>query len=76
MTARKKQALPHVAPIVGKVCNSTTKGRYETAKHSAAQVTRPGADSGLAHPTRNGDRLHYRDGRMTTLCGKPITSKP
>ena len=75
MTAPKKPALPHVEPLVRKVCNSTTKGRYETAKHSTAQALRPGAENALSHPSRNGDRLHHRGGRVTDLNGTPITTK-
>ena len=33
---------------------------------------RPGAQDALAHPSRIGDRLHYRDGRVTDLKGTPI----
>lgn len=33
--------------------------------------TRPGADAGLELPSRFGDRLHYRDGRVTDLQGNP-----
>lgn len=74
MTARKKQPLPFVVPIVAKICNSNTKGFYSTTRDGAVQSMRNGADNALAHPSRNGDRLHYRNGRVTTLCGKPITS--
>ena len=75
MTAPKKQPLPYSKLIVAKVCNSTTKGNYETAKHSATQAMRPGADNALAHPSRHGDHLHHRDGRITLLCGKPVASR-
>jgi hypothetical protein len=74
MTARKKSPLPFVPPIVGKICNSNTKGSYSTTRDGAVQSMRNGADNALGHPSRPGERLHYRDGRVTTLCGKPITT--
>lgn len=36
---------------------------------------RPGAGDALRLPSRRGDRLHYRDGRVTDLAGNPITEQ-
>jgi len=33
---------------------------------------RPGADTCLDLPSRIGDRLHYRDGRITSMDGSEI----
>ncbi len=74
MTFAKTPPRPYVAPLVAKICNSNTKGFYSTTRDGAVQSMRNGADNALARPSRHGDCLHYRDGRVTTLCGKPITS--
>lgn len=45
------------------------------APYSATEYTpclRPGANDALALPSRFGDRLHYRDGRVTDLDGNPL----
>lgn len=34
----------------------------------------PGAEACLALPSRIGDRLHHRDGRVTDLQGRPLPS--
>ena len=35
---------------------------------------RPGAEACLVLPSRIGDRLHHRDGRVTDLQGRPLRS--
>jgi len=35
--------------------------------------TRPGAMDAFALPSRMGDSLHYRDGRVTDMAGNPVT---
>ena len=70
MTARKKQPLPFIAPAVSKICNSTTTGYYSTTQDGSVQSLRPGAEITQQHPSRTGDHLYHRDGRITTLCGK------
>jgi hypothetical protein len=35
---------------------------------------RPGADDALQQPSRIGNRLHYRDGRVTNLAGMPVSA--
>jgi deferrochelatase/peroxidase EfeB len=39
---------------------------------NAPPPMRLGADACLALPSRVGDRLHYRDGRVTDMQGNPI----
>jgi hypothetical protein len=36
---------------------------------------RPGSDAFLACPSRVGDTLRYRDGRVTDLAGTPIAQQ-
>ncbi len=72
MTARKKPALPYVLPMVGRICNSTTKGGYSTQGDASFQALRTGADTALACPSRYGDRLHYRDGTVTDMASNRI----
>jgi hypothetical protein len=43
--------------------NMSERGAYRT---SWAPI-RPNADDGLAVPSRSGNRLHYRDGRVEVL---------
>ena len=38
----------------------------------ADQATRPGSEVAYNYPSRIGDRLHHRGGRVTDLSGKPI----
>jgi hypothetical protein len=72
MTIRKKPPVRYVPPEVGKICNSNTRGFYSTPRDSAMQPERPGADSIQGLPSRHGDRLHYRDGRVTDMAGTKI----
>ena len=37
---------------------------YDPSRDVNATAARPGADNALAIPSRYGDRLHYRDGRV------------
>ena len=39
---------------------------------NAPPPMRPGAEACLAIPSRMGDRLHYRDGRVTDLQGNAL----
>ena len=47
---------------------ASTKGDYSGAELSAAP-TRPGAANALSIPSRIGDNLHHRDGKVTTYPG-------
>lgn len=40
----------------------------------APSAPRPGQDTNLGHPSRIGDRLHYRDGSITGMDGQAIAS--
>jgi hypothetical protein len=43
--------------------NMSERGTYRTSW----STIRPGADDGLAVPSRMGNKLHYRDGRVEVL---------
>lgn len=48
-----------------------TAGRrdvYDPIHDIAAPAARPGAEDALAIPSRIGNRLHYRDGRVVDMC--------
>jgi hypothetical protein len=47
-----------------------------SASHAdlATPPRRPGADDALQQPSRMGNRLHYRDGRVTDLTGLPVAA--
>ncbi len=40
---------------------------YDPSSDVAAAAARPGADNALSIPSRYGDRLHYRDGRVVDI---------
>jgi hypothetical protein len=42
-----------------------------SAADLADQTPRPGSLQGLGYPSRIGNRLHWRDGRVTDLHGNP-----
>lgn len=46
-----------------------------SAADLAPPAQRPGAQDALAHPSRIGDRLHHRGGRVTDLQGNPIKTQ-
>ena len=58
----RMQAISRV-PTFTKIANANTRGRYSPAVDSPSTATRPGADDGLALPSRVNDVLRYRDGR-------------
>jgi hypothetical protein len=41
---------------------------YDPSKDLNAAAARPGADDALSIPSRIGNRLHYRDGRVTSIA--------
>lgn len=45
----------------------STAGLYNPCKDMLAPATRPGAEVALTIPSRCGDRLHYRDGRVAFI---------
>ena len=72
--------LPHPGEIIAPGCGdprlltrSPVRG-LASAADLAPPALRPGAQDALAHPSRIGDRLHHRDGRVTDLGGNPIFS--
>ncbi len=48
------------------------EGMGFTARHIDPPPLRPGSEDALKHPSRTGERLHHRDGRMTDLNGNPL----
>jgi hypothetical protein len=73
--------LPHPAEIIAPGCGDPallTRSPIRSiasAADLAPPAQRPGAQDALAHPSRIGDRLHYRDGRVTDLQGNPIKTQ-
>lgn len=54
-----------------RISNSSAKGRYN-GDEVCMPALRSGADDALQVPSRVGDHLHFRDGRVTDLQGNPI----
>lgn len=48
------------------------RGMSFTARYIDPPPTRPGSEDALKCPSRTGERLHHRDGRMTDLSGNPL----
>jgi hypothetical protein len=59
---------------VGDLGALTHSPSARAASHAdlAPQSPRPGSQDALDCPSRMGDELHYRDGRVTTLAGEHI----
>lgn len=53
----------------GRISNAQKRPPYDGAELRAH--TRPGAQDFLAHPSRMGDQLHYRDGRVLRMTTTP-----
>lgn len=51
------------------------QGHYD-GQELATAPTRACATTTHEFPSRSGDRLHYRDGRVTDLTGNPIPTTP
>lgn len=51
---------------------------HTIASHAdlAPPAPRPGQDTNLGHPSRIGDRLHYRDGSVTDMQGSAVKPTP
>lgn len=76
--ARKARLITHASvtqaarvsgtSVAGKqVINNCSKDKnYDPAGDLTAPAVRVGADDGLAIPSRFDNRLHYRDGRVTS----------
>lgn len=67
---RRRFKKPRVATAI-RVTNTTTTGLYNGAE-VCMPALRAGADDALQVPSRVGDRLHFRDGRVTDLHGQPV----
>lgn len=67
--ARQKARASNEVPT--RISNSSAKGHYNGAE-VCMPALRKGADDALQVPSRVGDRLHFRDGRVTDLQGQPI----
>lgn len=70
---RAQKALNARNQAANKVSLRAKKVPFATALHNPAQPARPGSEVALALPSRIGDRLHYRDGRVIDfITGLPI----
>jgi len=69
---RRRFKKPHVATGI-RVSNATTKATYNGAE-VCMPALRKGADDALQVPSRVGDFLHYRDGRVVPF--PPQFSQP
>ena len=52
--------------------NDFAAGMTFTDRHIDPAPLRPNAEDALRCPSRYGDRLHHRDGKVTDLAGQPI----
>jgi hypothetical protein len=51
-------------------CAATLTAPYRATEYSPSP--RPGANAAFTLPSRYGDELHYRDGRVTDMDGNPL----
>lgn len=69
---------PDVPPIANfddiRLLTGSSTRRAASAADLAPQPPRQGSQAALGHPSRIGDRLHYRDGRITTMTGELVTT--
>jgi hypothetical protein len=62
-----------IAPGAGDPSLLTRSPSHKSsAADDAPPAGRPGQDNNLEHPSRMGDRLVYRNGRVTDMRGQPI----
>lgn len=54
------------------ICNDVHVERTFTAMYIDPAPLRPNSEDALRYPSRYGDRLHHRDGKVTDLAGQPI----
>lgn len=59
-----------VADVVFGFQDVRRRAVYVPAK--ASDASRPGRDDALLCPSRRGNRLYYRDGRVTDMEGRPL----
>ena len=52
--------------------NDFAAGMSFTDKYIDPAPLRPNSEDALRYPSRYGDRLHHRDGKVTDLAGQPI----
>lgn len=64
-----------MAPHVGnpRLLTASPGRRAASTADLAPPTMRPGSEAALACPTRVGNRLHHRCGRVTDMAGNPIT---
>jgi hypothetical protein len=67
----------HTGAIDGglRLLTSSATRRAASAADLAPPALRPGSEDFLARPSRIGQRLHHRDGRVTDLQGNPIKTQ-
>lgn len=63
-----------IAPHVGnpRLLTSSQSARAASAADLAPPPPRPGSNTSHSVPSRHGDTLRYRDGRVTDLQGNPL----
>lgn len=72
-TARRAQIIDsHVASSYGISITGSQRRAVASAADLAPPPMRPGTDIALALPSRIGNRLHYRSGRITTMDGTEV----
>lgn len=70
---------PTATPPTGSVAGALTHGGLSTTRMASpcadmlAPAVRVGAEQTLQIPSRVGDRLHYRDGRVAHITSSPTT---
>ena len=65
---------PTYTPRAGSLITRSPVRGLASAADLAPPALRPGAENFLACPSRIGQRLHHRDGRVTDLQGNSIFS--
>ncbi|MBC7619110.1 MAG: hypothetical protein H7293_09005 [Candidatus Saccharibacteria bacterium] len=69
---RRPAANPTDTTVAGPISHGSmsTKGHYHPCKDMLAPAIRPGAEDALSLPSRVGDQLHYRDGRVAHITAQ------
>ena len=64
-----------VNPADAVLLTRSTRHRAASRADLANQALRPGSQAALEHPSRIGDRRHYRDGRVTSMTGEVLRNR-
>lgn len=71
-TRQAVDATPAVNPADTCLLTTRQRNRAASAADLAPAAPRPGSHAALSTPSRIGNRLHYRDGRITTMDGTTL----